>query len=100
MFCEWCIDKWLVKNNQCPTCRVKIENAAYCLNMDNFIKRMVEQMPNKAKMAFKESEEERAKDKPQCKNHHAFRFSFNHINIFYICFTLRIILYILNTYFP
>jgi len=99
MFCEWCIDKWLVKNNQCPTCRVKIENVAHCLNMDNFIKRMVEQMPNKAKMEFKKSEKERAKDKPQCKNDHAFRFSFNHINIFYIYLTLRIILYILNTYF-
>lgn len=97
MFCEWCIDKWLVKNNQCPTCRVEIENAAYCLNMDNFIKRMVEQMPKKVKMEFKKSEKDRAKDKTQCKNDHAFGFNFN---IFYIYLTLRIILYILNTYFP
>ncbi|KAF0770644.1 E3 ubiquitin-protein ligase RNF8-like [Aphis craccivora] len=87
MFCEWCIDKWLVRNNQCPTCWVKIESAAHCLNMDNFIKRMVEQMPNKAKIEFKKSEKERAKDKPQCKNNHAFPFSFNHINIFYVYLT-------------
>ncbi|XP_022168899.1 E3 ubiquitin-protein ligase rnf8-B-like [Myzus persicae] len=63
MFCEWCIDKWLEKYNHCPTCRVMVLNYTHCLNMDNFIEKRMELMPNEIKLAHKNLKEDRAKEK-------------------------------------
>ncbi|XP_025196647.1 E3 ubiquitin-protein ligase RNF8-like [Melanaphis sacchari] len=65
MFCEYCIDIWLSKSDKCPTCHVIMDDYSYCLNMGNFIKRMMEQMPEKVKMNFKKLEDTRSKYKPK-----------------------------------
>uniref|UniRef100_A0A2S2PPQ9 E3 ubiquitin-protein ligase n=1 Tax=Schizaphis graminum TaxID=13262 RepID=A0A2S2PPQ9_SCHGA len=65
MFCELCIDKWLTINKRCPTCYEVIKNHAYCLSMDNFIKKIMVRMPDKVQKKFKKLEESRAKSKPK-----------------------------------
>ncbi|XP_026819390.1 uncharacterized protein LOC113558072 [Rhopalosiphum maidis] len=65
MFCELCIDKWLMINKRCPICYDAIQNYVYCLSMDNFIKKLMIRMPDKVQKKFKKLEESRAKDKPK-----------------------------------
>uniref|UniRef100_A0A2S2PIR7 E3 ubiquitin-protein ligase n=1 Tax=Schizaphis graminum TaxID=13262 RepID=A0A2S2PIR7_SCHGA len=68
MFCELCIDRWIVNNQNCPTCDNSIVKRAYCLSIDNFIKRMKEKMSeDKVKKKFNKLEESRAEDKSKSK---------------------------------
>ncbi|XP_022168870.1 E3 ubiquitin-protein ligase rnf8-B-like isoform X2 [Myzus persicae] len=48
-FCESCIHVWTKRVKKCPICRVHIRSKSYCLTLDSFIEKIVEQLPKEIK---------------------------------------------------
>ncbi|XP_078037817.1 uncharacterized protein LOC144470483 [Augochlora pura] len=60
-FCHYCIARWSEKRNDCPICRTPIASMNISLVLDNFIERMLENLPTELKERRKELIEEREK---------------------------------------
>lgn len=64
-FCQWCIDTWLTVNEECPICREGVMTKTYCLDLDYYIKKMIELGPIEEKDSYKLLEETRILEGPK-----------------------------------
>ncbi|XP_015363450.1 PREDICTED: LON peptidase N-terminal domain and RING finger protein 1-like [Diuraphis noxia] len=70
-FCESCIHVWTKRVKKCPICRVHIKSKSYCLTLDTFIEKIVEQLPKEIKHKRGLAIKDRSKmkiDKPRSSN--------------------------------
>lgn len=48
-FCHECIESWTRRVNHCPTCRVYVKNKSYNLNLDTFLDKITDCLPEETK---------------------------------------------------
>lgn len=53
-FCQYCIDQWKQKKNECPVCRTRITASNRTIALDNFIDKMVENLTEELKTKRKD----------------------------------------------
>ena len=58
-FCEHCINSWMIKKRECPVCRTPVSAMNRSIVLDNFIDRMIENLPAQFKEKRKQVIEER-----------------------------------------
>lgn len=64
MFCQWCIESWSSVNSECPICRKNVVNKSYCLDLDYYIKNIIELGPIEMKNSYKLLAEKRNLEGP------------------------------------
>lgn len=60
-FCQFCIKSWIKKRRECPICRACISSKNRSLVLDNFIEKMLENLPSHLREKRQEIIEERKK---------------------------------------